>query len=195
MFQNVQQIQDFIRQNGIAFLDFKMIDLRGRWKHLSIPAARFNEDIMTHGIGFDGSNYGYAQVERSDMVFLPDITTAVVDPFVKAPTLTMIGDVMVIDDSNDLLAVVENLLSFFVHESCGKCTPCREGNMRLLQTIRKIRNGYGRPDHIELLEDLCLAMTKASLCGLGQSFPIPVLSSLHNFRDIYETAIQRGHQP
>ena len=52
---------------------------------------------MTHGIGFDGSNYGYAQVERSDMVFLPDITTAVVDPFVKAPTLTMIGDVMVID--------------------------------------------------------------------------------------------------
>ena len=86
MFQNVQQIQDFIRQNGIAFLDFKMIDLRGRWKHLSIPAARFNEDIMTHGIGFDGSNYGYAQVERSDMVFLPDITTAVVDPFVKAPT-------------------------------------------------------------------------------------------------------------
>ena len=97
MFQNVQQIQDFIRQNGIAFLDFKMIDLRGRWKHLSIPAARFNEDIMTHGIGFDGSNYGYAQVERSDMVFLPDITTAVVDPFVKAPTLTMIGDVMVID--------------------------------------------------------------------------------------------------
>lgn len=49
MFQNVQQIQDFIRQNGIAFLDFKMIDLRGRWKHLSIPAARFNEDIMTHG--------------------------------------------------------------------------------------------------------------------------------------------------
>ena len=74
MFQNVQQIQDFIRQNGIAFLDFKMIDLRGRWKHLSIPAARFNEDIMTHGIGFDGSNYGYAQVERSDMVFLPDIT-------------------------------------------------------------------------------------------------------------------------
>ena len=64
-----------------------------------------------------------------------------------------------------------------------------------MQTIRKIRNGYGRPDHIELLEDLCLAMTKASLCGLGQSSPIPVLSSLHNFRDIYETAIQRGRQP
>ena len=54
MFQNVQQIQDFIRQNGIAFLDFKMIDLRGRWKHLSIPAARFNEDIMTHGIAING---------------------------------------------------------------------------------------------------------------------------------------------
>ncbi len=97
MFQNVQQVQDFIRENGIEFVDFKMTDLRGRWKHLSIPAARFTEDTMTSGIGFDGSNYGYAMVEKSDMVFIPDLSTAVVDPFVKVPTLTMIGDVMVID--------------------------------------------------------------------------------------------------
>lgn len=74
-----------------------MIDLRGRWKHLSIPAERFQEEILEHGIGFDGSNYGYAMVENSDMVFIPDISTAVVDPFVKVPTLTMIGDVKVID--------------------------------------------------------------------------------------------------
>ena len=97
MFQNIQQVQDFIQEKGIRFVDFKMIDLRGRWKHLSIPAERFQEEILEHGIGFDGSNYGYAMVENSDMVFIPDISTAVVDPFVKVPTLTMIGDVKVID--------------------------------------------------------------------------------------------------
>ncbi|MDD7652944.1 MAG: type I glutamate--ammonia ligase [Candidatus Faecousia sp.] len=101
MFQNVQQVQAFIRERGIQFVDFKMIDLRGRWKHLSIPAVRFTQDILENGIGFDGSNYGYALVEKSDMVFIPDITTAVVDPFAKAPTLTMIGDVQVIDQPSN----------------------------------------------------------------------------------------------
>lgn len=97
MFQSIQQVQTFIQEQGIQFVDFKMIDLRGRWRHLSIPAARFTEDTVKSGIGFDGSNYGYAMVENSDMVFIPDITTAVVDPFVRIPTLSMIGDVMVID--------------------------------------------------------------------------------------------------
>lgn len=97
MFQNVQEIQDFIREKEIQFVDFKMIDFRGRWKHLTIPAVRFTEDIMENGIGFDGSNYGYAMVENSDMVFIPDISTAVMDAFVQAPTLSMIGDVMVIE--------------------------------------------------------------------------------------------------
>lgn len=97
MFQNIQQVQTFIQEKGIQFVDFKMIDLRGRWRHLSIPAARFTEDTLESGIGFDGSNYGYAMVENSDMVFIPDITTAVLDPFVEVPTLSMIGDVMVID--------------------------------------------------------------------------------------------------
>lgn len=60
MFQNVRQVQEFIQEKGIQFVDFKMIDFRGRWKHLSIPAARFTEDILENGIGFDGSNYGYA---------------------------------------------------------------------------------------------------------------------------------------
>lgn len=97
MFQNVEQVQKFIKEQGIQFVDFKMTDLRGRWRHLSIPAERFTEDTLVSGIGFDGSNYGYAMVENSDMVFIPDITTAVVDPFVEVPTLSMIGDVMVID--------------------------------------------------------------------------------------------------
>lgn len=97
MFQNVDQVQRFIQEQGVQFIDFKMTDLRGRWRHLSIPAQRFTEDTLTSGIGFDGSNYGYAEVENSDMVFIPDISTATLDPFVRIPTLSMIGDVMVID--------------------------------------------------------------------------------------------------
>ena len=97
MFKDIHEAMKFIKEKGIEMVDFKMTDLHGRWKHLCIPAERLNEDTMANGIGFDGSNYGYAMVENSDMVFIPDLSTAVVDPFVEVPTLTMIGDVMVID--------------------------------------------------------------------------------------------------
>ena len=72
-------------------IDFKMIDINGRWHHLSIPTARFTEDTMKYGIGFDGSNYGFAPVENSDMVFVPIIESAVVDPFAEEPTAVSIS--------------------------------------------------------------------------------------------------------
>lgn len=100
MFKSVKEVQEFIKKNDVRYVDFKMSDLKGRWRHLSIPAERFGEDTVREGIGFDGSNYGYARVENSDMVFIPDLTTAVIDPFVEDKTLTMIGDVMVIDSPN-----------------------------------------------------------------------------------------------
>lgn len=86
----------YCREEQIQMIDFKMIDLLGRWRHLSIPTNRFTPDTLKYGIGFDGSNYGFAPVEKSDMVFIPDITTAVHDPFTDVPTLSMIGDVFVI---------------------------------------------------------------------------------------------------
>ena len=55
-----------------------MTDLDGRWRHVTLPVDRLDEDMMTYGIGFDGSNYGYAAVENSDMVFIPDLSTAAV---------------------------------------------------------------------------------------------------------------------
>ena len=102
------------------------------------------------------------------------------------------GDIMVFDDSNDVLEIVENLMEFFTHESCGKCTPCREGNMRLLQIIRKIRSGYGTMDDLTTLEELSGVMMDCSLCGLGQASPTPVVSTLKNFRNAYLEAIQGG---
>ena len=101
MFKTIDEVVNFIAQENIRYVDFKMVDLRGRWKHLSIPADKFNEKLLVEGIGFDGSNYGYAEVKKSDMVFIPDISTACIDPFLKDKTLTMIGDVMVIDEKEN----------------------------------------------------------------------------------------------
>ena len=97
MFKNLQEAQEFCRVNEIKMIDFMMIDLDGRWRHLTIPSGRLNEHTMEHGIGFDGSNYGFAPVEKSDMVFVPDLASAHVDPFADVPTVSMIGDVFVID--------------------------------------------------------------------------------------------------
>lgn len=97
MAKTLQEIQDFIRENDIEIVDFKLTDIDGRWRHLSIPAARLTEDTMISGIGFDGSNYGYAPVENSDMVFVPVLDSAVIDTYAAIPTLSMIGDVKVID--------------------------------------------------------------------------------------------------
>ncbi|MGI6767269.1 MAG: type I glutamate--ammonia ligase [Lentihominibacter sp.] len=98
MFNSVKEIQEFIKANRIAMVDFKMVDLDGRWRHLSIPVERFTEKTMVEGIGFDGSNYGYAPIEKSDMIFIPKLGTAIFDKFVEIPTLTMMGDVYVIGE-------------------------------------------------------------------------------------------------
>jgi glutamine synthetase len=97
MKKTLQDILQLCKEKEIRIVDFKMTDIDGRWRHLSIPVGRLNEDTMTYGVGFDGSNYGYAPVESSDMVFVPDLDSATVDQFAAIPTLSMIGDVMVID--------------------------------------------------------------------------------------------------
>ncbi len=97
MFKSFEQAREYCVNHGIQMIDFKMIDLLGRWRHLTIPVGRFTEKIFKDGIGFDGSNYGFAPVEKSDMVFIPDLSTAILDPFTGVPTLSMIGDVYVID--------------------------------------------------------------------------------------------------
>ncbi len=96
MSRSVQDILEMIREQNIQMVDFKMVDVSGQFRHVTIPARNFSEETMTDGIGFDASNYGYAVVEKSDMVFIPDPDTAVVDPFCDVPTLSMTGNAMVI---------------------------------------------------------------------------------------------------
>ncbi len=97
MAKNVQDIMKMIQTQGVQMVDFKMVDINGQFRHVTIPAKDFNEEIMENGVGFDASNYGYAVVEKSDMVFIPDPDTAVVDPFCQVPTLSMTGNAMIID--------------------------------------------------------------------------------------------------
>ena len=97
MAKTVQEIMDFIRENDIKMVDFKMVDINGQFRHVTINAKDFNESTLKNGIGFDASNYGYAVVEKSDMVFIPDPDTAMIDPFCSIPTLSMTGNAMIID--------------------------------------------------------------------------------------------------
>ena len=97
MARTLKEVKKLIEDEGIRMVDFKLTDIDGRWRHLSIPAERLTEGTMEHGIGFDGSNYGYAPVENSDMVFIPVLDSAVIDRYSDIPTLSMIGDVRVID--------------------------------------------------------------------------------------------------
>ncbi len=97
MSKNVQDILTLIKEQDIKMVDFKMVDINGQYRHVTIPAENFSEDTMKSGIGFDASNYGYAVVEKSDMVFIPDPDTAVIDPFCSIPTLSMTGNAMIID--------------------------------------------------------------------------------------------------
>ena len=97
MSRTVQDVIALIKEHNIKMVDFKMVDINGQYRHVTIPAENFSEEVMKYGIGFDASNYGYAVVEKSDMVFIPDPDTALIDPFCTVPTLTMTGNAMIID--------------------------------------------------------------------------------------------------
>ena len=96
MSDKIKNILSLIKENEIKMVDFKMVDINGQYRHVTIPAENFSEDTMKNGIGFDASNYGYAVVEKSDMVFIPDPDTAVIDPFCDIKTLSMTGNAMII---------------------------------------------------------------------------------------------------
>ena len=98
MESKIKNIMSLIRENDIKMVDFKMVDINGQYRHVTIPAKDFSEAVMKNGIGFDASNYGYAVVEKSDMVFIPDPDTASIDPFCEIPTLSMTGNAMIIDN-------------------------------------------------------------------------------------------------
>jgi NADH-quinone oxidoreductase subunit F/NAD(P)H dehydrogenase (quinone)/NADP-reducing hydrogenase subunit HndC len=99
------------------------------------------------------------------------------------------GGMIVMDESTCMVDMARFFMDFVQDESCGKCTPCREGTKRILDILDKIKEGNGEPDDLKKLEELGEIIQETSLCGLGQTAPNPVLSTLQYFRDEYEAHI------
>jgi glutamine synthetase len=97
--QSLQSINNLIKKNKIEFLDLKAIDLSGRLHHISLPINdTVLSKVVSEGVGFDGSSYGFKKVENSDMIFIPDLETAVVDLFRDAPTLSFYSNIVLTDE-------------------------------------------------------------------------------------------------
>jgi bidirectional [NiFe] hydrogenase diaphorase subunit len=100
------------------------------------------------------------------------------------------GGAIVMDEETNMVDVARFFMEFCMDESCGKCIPCRVGTVQLYRLLTKIREGKASPADLELLEEMCDMVKSTSLCGLGQSAPNPVLSTLRYFRDEYLALIR-----
>ncbi len=105
------------------------------------------------------------------------------------------GGMVVMDDTTCMVGMAKFFLDFTAKESCGKCVHCRIGTKRLLEILDRITKGEGQDGDIELLEELCVAVKDGALCGLGQTAPNPVLSTIRYFRDEYEAHINEKRCP
>ena len=117
------------------------------------------------------------------------------DSLIKVGAMMGSGGLVVMDETTCMVDVAKFFLNFTQSESCGKCTPCREGTKRMLEILTRITEGEGREGDIELLESMAKNIKTTALCGLGQTAPNPVLSTLHFFRDEYEAHIKEKRCP
>jgi len=102
------------------------------------------------------------------------------------------GSFIVFNKERNVVDIARQFMEFFVEESCGYCTPCRVGNVLLRNKLVEILQGHGAPEDLAYLEDLGRTTKLASRCGLGQTSPNPVLSTLENFRPAYEALLKKG---
>lgn len=126
------------------------------------------------------------------------IPTPLLDTPVSYETLQELGSIMgsggmlVMDQDDSMVEVAKFYLRFCVDESCGKCAPCRIGGYQMLQLLDRVSRGRGQANDLVVLRRICLAMQKTSLCGLGQTAPNPVLSTLRYFGEEYQAFIEGG---
>ena len=105
------------------------------------------------------------------------------------------GGMIIMDEDNCMVDIAKFFLEFTVDESCGKCTPCRIGTRRMMEILEKITEGKATLEDLDKLEKLCYHVKENSLCGLGQTAPNPVLSTLRYFRDEYVAHIVEKRCP
>ncbi|MCK4245577.1 MAG: 4Fe-4S binding protein, partial [Candidatus Omnitrophica bacterium] len=117
------------------------------------------------------------------------------DSVTKTGAIMGSGGLIVMDEAACMIDVAKFFLDFTQNESCGKCTFCRIGTLRMFEILKRITEGNGREGDVELLEELAENVKRASLCGLGQTAPNPVLTTIRYFRDEYETHIVEKRCP
>ena len=117
------------------------------------------------------------------------------DSLIAAGAMMGSGGLVVMDEDTCMVDVAKFFLNFTQSESCGKCTPCREGTKRMLELLEKITDGKGEDGDIDKLEKLAYSIKAGALCALGQTAPNPILSTLRYFRDEYEAHIKEKRCP
>ncbi|RMD59236.1 MAG: NADH-quinone oxidoreductase subunit NuoF [Nitrospirae bacterium] len=135
-----------------------------------------------------GPSGGCVPAELSDTVIDYESLT-------KTGAIMGSGGMIVMDESTCIVDIAKFFLTFTQNESCGKCTPCRSGTRRMLEILTKITEGEAKLSDLKLLEELSVVIKSASLCGLGQTAPNPVLTTLRYFRDEYEAHIKEKRCP
>ncbi len=171
----------------------KVFALAGKVQHtglVEVPMGTTLREIV-EGIG-GGTNTGAAiKAVQTGGPAGGCIPAAWLDTPVDFDTLTKAGSIMgsggmiVLDETDCMIDIAKFFMTFSADESCGKCTPCREGTKRMLEILERITQGRGVLEDLEKLRRLGTLMKKASLCGLGRAAPNPVLSTLEHFRDEY----------
>jgi NADH-quinone oxidoreductase subunit F len=127
-------------------------------------------------------------------VLLPDQIDipASYDAIAKAGSMLGSAGIIVMDETTCMVWAAENLLHFYKHESCGKCTPCREGCDWLFRLLRKIERGEGQPKDLDLLNSVANNILGKTLCAFGDAAATPVLSTIKTFREEYEAHVREG---
>jgi NADH:ubiquinone oxidoreductase subunit F (NADH-binding) len=117
------------------------------------------------------------------------IPYAMIDAPLSFESVLGAGAITVFDETRDIIDIVGKTMEFLAEESCGKCTPCREGTEVMVETMERLGRGEGTNKDIKVLKELAETMMLCSMCGLGQAAPIPIVDSLEHFRGEYEKRI------
>ena len=181
----------------------KVFALGGKIKHtglVEVPMGTTLREIVEEiGGGIPGGKkFKAAQTGGPSGGCIP---ASLIDTPIDYESLSAIGSMMgsggliVMDEDNCMVDIAKFYLEFIVDESCGKCSPCRIGTKRLLDLLTKITEGNGEPEDLDTIEELCNHIKQSALCGLGQTAPNPVLSTLKHFRDEFEAHVYEKRCP
>jgi NADH-quinone oxidoreductase subunit F len=177
----------------------KIFTLTGDVMHkgfFEVPTSATVRDIV-YGFGggvANGKNFKAVQMGGTSGAFLPEALLDIpvdLDSMAAAGGTLGSGATFVIDETRDMVELAVTIAEFFEHESCSKCTPCREGTFRSHEILKKIAQGEAGVEELENLELLMDLMMKTSFCGLGMAAPTPTLSLLKHFRSEFEARLRR----